>query len=151
MSENGKRFSLPGGGALRHETRENAAIRELEEETGLKATDSSFLFEHVGPIHRSYGGGYYRDNHKVFLIVSAGVAKPRKEIRSLAYSSTPGVQLTTATRDILEKYQKIKSPAKLTALTCEKDGAPLKLKEHATFIQCEYCKTIYYKGDFFRA
>ena len=109
------------------------------------------MFEHVGPIHRSYGGGHYRDYHKVFLITSAGVAKPRKEIRSLAYSNTPGIQLTSATRDIIEKYQKIKNPAKLTALTCEKDGAPLKFKEHATFIQCEYCKTIYYKGDFFRA
>lgn len=152
VSENGKRFSLPGGGARHHESRETAAIRELEEETGLKATDSSFLFEHLGPIHRTYSGrGYYRDAHKVFLIVSAGVAKPRKEIKALAYSNTPGIQLTTATKDIVEKYQKIKSPAKLTALTCEKDGAPLKLKEHATFIQCEYCKTIYYKGDFFGA
>ncbi|MDE1853246.1 MAG: NUDIX domain-containing protein [Thaumarchaeota archaeon] len=152
VSETGSRFSLPGGGARKSESRENAAIRELEEETGLKAIDSQLLFEHTGPIHRSYGGGYYRDIHKVFLILSAGVAKPRKEVKVLAYSTDPNLQLTTATKDIIEKYQKIRNPAKAyTALTCEKDGAPLKFTEHATFIQCEYCKTIYYKGDFFRS
>jgi ADP-ribose pyrophosphatase YjhB (NUDIX family) len=31
VSETGKRFSLPGGGTRHHESRESAAIRELEE------------------------------------------------------------------------------------------------------------------------
>jgi 8-oxo-dGTP diphosphatase len=152
VSETGRSFSLPGGGARNHESRESAAIRELEEETGLKALDSSFLFEYRGPIHRSYRGGYYRDNHKVFLILSAGVAKPRKEIKYLGYSGDPKIHVSTSAKDIIEKYQKVKNPASTyTALTCEKDGAPLKFTEHATFIQCEYCKTIYYRGDFFRS
>lgn len=149
VSQNGRRFILPGGGARRGETREGAAIRELEEETGLKAVDSTFLFEHVGPIHRSYGGGYYRDYHKVFLITSAGVAKPRKEIKALAYSGTADISLSTATKDIIEKYQKVKRPSfGYTALTCSKCGAPLKLKEHMTFIECDHCGQQYYKGIF---
>ena len=43
-----KKYILPGGGAKKGESRQKAAIRELYEETGLKAKSSKYLFKYVG-------------------------------------------------------------------------------------------------------
>lgn len=48
VSLDSSNFTLPGGGALRDESRREAAIRELMEETGMKAVDLTSLFEFMG-------------------------------------------------------------------------------------------------------
>ena len=90
----GNTYLLPGGGAHRHESREKAAIRELEEETGLKALDSTFLFEYRGRINA----------HKVFLVRTSGTPEPRREIRQIAYSNGSNVKVSSTTRGIIERY-----------------------------------------------
>ena len=95
VSEGGRTYYLPGGGARRGESRRSAAIRELLEETGLKTTNCSYLFEYAS----------YSNFHKVFLIETTGVAKPRKEIKYLAYFSGSNVNLSDTTRRIIEIYQ----------------------------------------------
>jgi 8-oxo-dGTP diphosphatase len=56
---------LLGGGANEGESRTEAVVRELKEETGLIATEVRFLFRHVGNVHKSYPGGYFEDHHTV--------------------------------------------------------------------------------------
>lgn len=104
----GKRkiFLLPGGGAKKGETRQQAAIRELEEETGLHAHSVKYLFSYKGKPHKSYSGGYFQDHHKVFLVKSYGHCRPRKEIKQLAwYKQDSDICLSQTTREIIEKYQ----------------------------------------------
>jgi hypothetical protein len=62
---------LPGGGAEIGESRKDAAIRELKEETDLQTCARRFLFEYES----------MTNSHKVFLIKSNGVARPRNEIK----------------------------------------------------------------------
>ena len=50
-----KMFLLPGGGAHPTESRQRAAIRELEEETGLQATSCKYLFPYNEPTHGLHG------------------------------------------------------------------------------------------------
>jgi len=142
VSENGKSFLLPGGGARQGESRESAAIRELcEEKTGLKSSQSTYLFSFKGRVHKSYNGkGNFRDLHKVFLIKTSGSAKPQGEIKHIAYYKGSEANLSSSAKKIIEKYQSLK--AQLTELTCKHCGAPLKLTGSPIFIKCEYCQTV---------
>ena len=87
-------YYLPGGGARMGENRRNAAIRELLEETGLKAINCSYLFEYTSNFNF----------HKVFLMEATGVAKPRKEIKHLAYFNGSNVNVSDTTKKIIEIY-----------------------------------------------
>jgi 8-oxo-dGTP diphosphatase len=64
VSLDGSNFTLPGGGALRDESRREAAIRELMEETGMKAVDLTPFSSSWG-MHRGPTGGTFRNAHKV--------------------------------------------------------------------------------------
>lgn len=94
-----KTFLLPGGVARKSESRKRAAIRELEEETGLKAYSCKYLFRHRG---------FAR--HKVFLIKAKGHARPRHEIKHIAYWK-PGshLHLSNSTKEIIERYLEYKN------------------------------------------
>lgn len=97
-----KTFLLPGGGAEHNETRLQAAIRELFEETGLRTYSCKFLFRHVGIINKRHN---YQDHHTVCLIEATGKAKPCEEIKYIAYYM-PGceIKLSQDTKDIIERY-----------------------------------------------
>jgi 8-oxo-dGTP diphosphatase len=109
VSEDGTRFSLPGGAANRNELRIQAAIRELREETGLCAYSAKYLFNHLGGI-RKRGGSYSRNHHKVFLIEAEGIPEPKHEIKIIQFYQ-PGdeIKITNSTKNILEKYRLLKT------------------------------------------
>jgi len=111
-----KIFLLPGGGTERKikESRRKAAMRELREETGLRACSSKYLFTYNE-------GKYYPDGrkrkivnlHKVFLIKAKGHARPREEVKHIAYYKDGNINLPYNTKNIIEKYfgmKKKKSP-----------------------------------------
>lgn len=107
VSLGGGSFLLPGGGARRHESRQDAVIRELREETGLKAVDIALLFEFTGRIHKGARGGFFRNAHKVFLVTATGVAKPTREVKRVAYYDGSGPSLSYSAQKIIEKYHSI--------------------------------------------
>lgn len=104
-----KLFILAGGGANKGETRRSAAIRELEEETGLQAVSSKYLFKHVGGVRKWHGGGYFQDHNKIFLIKTKGTARPKHEIKYVAYyNRNSNIKISKTTRKIIEKYYQLK-------------------------------------------
>jgi 8-oxo-dGTP diphosphatase len=105
VSGRSKLFLLPGGGARKGESREKATIRELREETGLVADSCEFLFEHVGSKHKSYKGGYFRNHSKVFLIKALGKARPRHEVKYVAYYKPEStIKISYNTKLMIDKY-----------------------------------------------
>ena len=94
VSHNNRTFYLPGGGAERGETRRDAAIRELKEETNLLAVDCCYLFEYTS----------FTNSHKVFLMETKGVARPGNEIKYLAYFDGSNLKVSNTTWEILELY-----------------------------------------------
>lgn len=102
--KNQESLLLPGGGAEFYETRRQAAIRELSEETGLKASSVIYLFSYVGEPYQ-YKNNWVSNSHKVFLITAEGSPSPRNEIGHIKYYK-PGeeTKLSKSTNTILEKY-----------------------------------------------
>jgi len=104
VNEGESTYYLPGGGARRGESRKRAAIRELREETGLRATSCSYLFDYTSTFNF----------HKVFLIEATGVAKPKREIKHLTYFDGSNVNVSDTTRKIVELYHEKKNEKKKT-------------------------------------
>jgi 8-oxo-dGTP diphosphatase len=114
----GKRkiFLLPGGGTERKskESRRKAAIRELREETGLKAYSSKYLFTYNESKYHHDGRKRKIVNlHKVFLIKVKGHARPRHEIKHIAYYKNENINLSQNTKKIIEKYLEMKKEKSL--------------------------------------
>lgn len=104
----GKRglYLLPGGGARKHESRTKAAIRELKEETGLRAKSVKYLFTHHDSPNKKI-----RNLHKVFLVEAVGTPRHvSSESRHIGYW-TQGSDLTLSktTRFLIEKYLSMKA------------------------------------------
>lgn len=102
-----KLFLLPGGGAEKWESRRKATIRELKEETGLKAISWKYLFTWNEPKYNSKGKKRkIRNMHKVFLVKAEGIPKPNyHDVSHIAYW-TPrcDVNISRTTSAIIERY-----------------------------------------------
>ena len=94
VSRDDRTFYLPGGGAERGESRRDAAIRELKEETNLAAADCVFLFEYTS----------FTNSHKVYLMKSTGAAKPSNEIKYLAFFNGSNLKVSNTAWEIIELY-----------------------------------------------
>lgn len=103
-----KLFLLPGGGAEKWESRRRAAIRELREETGLKAYSWKYLFTHHEPKYNYHNGKRreIRNLHKVFLIKAHGIPKPNyHDVSHIDYwEPGSGVNISRTTKLIIDKY-----------------------------------------------
>lgn len=104
-----KKFILPGGGAKKEETRLQATIRELEEETGLKTKSFKYLFNYKGNKWKSKNGKQIRNLGIVFFINAIGTAKPRHEIRHINYyKPNKKINITFGTKKIIDMYMEMK-------------------------------------------
>jgi 8-oxo-dGTP diphosphatase len=123
VSYNGRTFYLPGGGAEKGESRKDAAIRELKEETSLETVACSFLFEYES----------LTNSHKVFLIESTGFAKPSSEIRFIDYFNGSNLKVSTATWEILEQYHATKVTKKNFCF--DFSAKPLSFKLQSSYVE----------------
>ncbi len=93
---------LPGGQAEYNEPRIIAAIRELYEETKLKAIDVQYLFD--------FESTYY--HQKVFLIKADGIPVPSHEVSAFNYYHPQNPELfldiSKSSFEIIKRYLEIK-------------------------------------------
>ena len=135
VNEGERTYYLPGGGARRGESRRSAAIRELLEETGLRVTKCSYLFDYTS----------YYNFHKVFLIEATGVAKPRREIKHLAYFKGSNVKVSDTTRRIIEIYLGKKN-GNLVEVRCSHCGGTINIADPSIPVKCDYCGITFVKS-----
>lgn len=104
-----KIYSLPGGGANRGESRKKATIRELREETGLKSKGAKYLFSYKGRKWKVRKGNLVKNHAKVFLIKTYGRARPRHEIKYIAWWKLGSkLKISTRAESIIKKYMEMK-------------------------------------------
>ncbi len=103
VAGNSGKYLLPGGGAHKGESRMDAAIRELKEETGLVAKSCKFLFSHEDGVERKI-----RNFHKVFLIEADGrphhVSSESSHIAYWKPDDGSSLNISPTTKLLIEKY-----------------------------------------------
>ena len=104
-----KVFLLPGGGANKNESRQKAAIRELEEETGLKTTSCEYLFTY-NENEKTNDNKKFNiiDLHKVFLIKAEGELVPNYEDVSFIDYYSPDLNVSNTTKNIIKQFKELK-------------------------------------------
>lgn len=147
VSQGSESFMLAGGGANKGESRRKAAMRELQEETGLKPLDSKYLFSYKGRVHEDFKGREpFRDNHKVFLIKAQGTPTPQREIKQIAFfKESSDLKLSYSTQEIIERFLAMRS-TEIMPLKCSHCGANLTILDPSQPIKCNYCGTVYTSG-----
>ena len=148
VSQDSESFMLAGGGANKGESRRRAAMRELQEETGLKPLGSKYLFAYKGKLHRNYKGGHFRDYHKVFLIKADGTPTPQREIKRIAFFKEGScLKLVYSSKEIIEKFLAMKGEG-FKALSCKKCGGSTfkPSSKIANALECEHCGELYIKS-----
>lgn len=105
-----KKFMLPGGGADKGETREQAANRELCEEASMIALRSKPLFKVKGKVWTDFRGRLRQNHTKVFFVLALGKPAPDNEIKYIEFWK-PGSDLDVSqgSMRIIEEYLKIKN------------------------------------------
>jgi len=100
-----KVFMLPGGGAEHGESRKKATIRELYEETNLKTKEIHYLFSYLGHKWHTKSGKSVRNDSKVFLVKAYGDARPRNEIKYIAFwKPNSKLHISSGTRKSIMLY-----------------------------------------------
>lgn len=147
VSKDGRTYLTPGGGARPSESRQDAAIRELKEETGLKVVDIAYLFDFVGATHRGARGGLFKNSHKVYFTRVAGVPRPGREIKRVAYYDGSGPKISYSARRIIARYRSLdRSSLEFAPVKCPKDGTPVDVRGEPLRVRCPYDGTMLYRG-----
>jgi 8-oxo-dGTP diphosphatase len=97
-----KTFILPGGGASKKESRMQAAIRELKEETGLEPYFAMILFRHESKFNA----------HSVYYIKANGNPHPRNEVKYISYHNNDKIRISKSTKEIIKKFLDYKTKHK---------------------------------------
>ncbi|MGD0204620.1 MAG: NUDIX hydrolase [Candidatus Bathyarchaeia archaeon] len=149
VSQGSESFMLAGGGANKGESRRKAAMRELQEETGLKPLDSKYLFSYKGRLHKDFKGrGSFRDNHKVFLIKTDGTPTPQREIKRIAFfKEGSGLKLVYSTKEIIEMFLAMKGEG-FKPVSCANCGGDTfkPSRKIANALECDHCGELYIKS-----
>lgn len=140
VSKDRRTFLTPGGGARRGESRQDAAIRELKEETGMKVVEIAYLFDFTGVTHTGERGGLFRNHHKVYKVTATGVPSPSREIKSVAYYDGSGPKVSYSAQRIIARYRALDaSRLEYAREKCPNDGAPLDAWRSPPEVKCPYC------------
>lgn len=100
VTMNGRAYLTPGGGANKNESRMQAALREIKEETGVEPYFSMRLFEYRGRKRATH-----QNVHTVYYVKANGTPKPAEEVTKIAYYK-PGSKLILSgeTREIIGRF-----------------------------------------------
>jgi 8-oxo-dGTP diphosphatase len=148
VSKDGRTFLTPGGGARPRESRQDAAIRELKEETGMKVVEIAYLFDFTGVTHRGARGGLFKNAHKVYLATATGVPRPSREIKSVAYYDGFKPRISYSARRIIARYRALdRSKLEYAQEKCPKDGAPIDVRGSPPQVKCPYDGTILHRDS----